>query len=277
MFNFIKDLGDIFNVDFDVKFSIFPAGELNVELSDCDIIKDKQYTITLTSFAYRNPYWLHGLIILSGYLKEKTGRKVLVNMSYLPYSRQDREIKKTLTQPFSEKYIYETLKNCGYIEYIKTEEIHSKTIQEELDGSFIINDEESTLSRMFSFDKTNQFFKYLLVYPDKGARLRYSFDVDYIMFDKVRNGGKIELEVYECSDESIYKHNLESLKIVVIDDICDGGNTFIEVSKKLDELFGEKVEKSLLTYHGIYSNSAIDKLKEHYKNIFSQNSVYPNR
>src|ERR1700681_3834586 len=67
------------------------------------------------------------------------------------------------------------------------------------------------------------------VYPDSGAAKRYGADLKSIMCEKVREPltGKIEgLTISGTIEPKAY---------LIIDDICDGGRTFIEVAKKLYE------------------------------------------
>lgn len=56
----------------------------------------------------------------------------------------------------------------------------------------------------------------------------------------------------------------------VIDDICDGGRTFIEISKKLKQLNPGKI--NLVVTHGIFSNG-FGELNNYFDRIFCTNSV----
>jgi ribose-phosphate pyrophosphokinase len=60
-------------------------------------------------------------------------------------------------------------------------------------------------------------------------------------------------------------------EIVIIDDICDGGRTFIEIAKILKE---EKkdIKISLIVTHGIFS-AGLKELYEYFDMIVTTNSV----
>jgi len=57
--------------------------------------------------------------------------------------------------------------------------------------------------------------------------------------------------------------------LYLIDDICDGGRTFIEFAKLLNEDFEKKY---LYVSHGIFSKG-LDPLLEHFDKIFTTNSI----
>ena len=66
-----------------------------------------------------------------------------------------------------------------------------------------------------------------------------------------------------------------SKNFVIIDDICDGGRTFIEVAKAIREkrpqpMFNDKIY--LIVTHGIFSNNLLE-LSQHTDGIYSTNSV----
>jgi ribose-phosphate pyrophosphokinase len=65
-------------------------------------------------------------------------------------------------------------------------------------------------------------------------------------------------------------NNFEGKDILVIDDICVGGRTFVNLAKELiDKNVGDL---HLAISHGIFSNG-FDELNKYYTNIFTSNSV----
>jgi ribose-phosphate pyrophosphokinase len=54
-----------------------------------------------------------------------------------------------------------------------------------------------------------------------------------------------------------------------VDDICDGGRTFIEISKALD---GYQGELYLFVTHGIFSKG-FEELFKHFTKIYTTNSI----
>lgn len=103
-----------------------------------------------------------------------------------------------------------------------------------------------------------------IVAPDKGAYdkvkiIADTYELGLICFNKVRNVSTGHI----ISIDTDFKDNLEGKRILVADDICDGGGTFIPVAKKLRELGAEKVDlyvthmiasKGLDLFRGVYDN-----------------------
>ncbi len=113
--------------------------------------------------------------------------------------------------------------------------------------------------------------KVLLVGPDKGSTTRTEemaklFDVGHIVCDKHRNirTGKIErIDVGNVVD-------FEGSDLWIVDDICDGGRTFIELAQKLKQLNPGKMY--LVVTHGIFS-MGYNVLLDLFDGIYCTNSV----
>ncbi len=92
----------------------------------------------------------------------------------------------------------------------------------------------------------------ILVSPDAGANKKVLDFAKYWKFsevvraDKVRNvlTGKIE-------STKVYSSHVSSKDFLILDDICDGGRTFIELAKELRKLTDGKIY--LYVTHGIFS------------------------
>lgn len=113
----------------------------------------------------------------------------------------------------------------------------------------------------------------VLISPDGGA-LKKIFDVaeEFVIPNivtamkhrDIKTGKITHTEVPDLS-----KYNDEH-KFVIIDDICDGGRTFIELAKVIKE---QKPNNSiyLIVSHGIFS-AGFDELNKHFDKIFTTNS-----
>lgn len=116
----------------------------------------------------------------------------------------------------------------------------------------------------------------VLVSPDAGAYKKVfdvakEFDIDKIITaTKVRDvkTGKIlrtELPNLHVADID------HELKYVIVDDICDGGRTFIELAKVIKER-RPNAEVYLIVTHGIFSNGLLE-LSKYLTGIFCTNSI----
>jgi ribose-phosphate pyrophosphokinase len=60
---------------------------------------------------------------------------------------------------------------------------------------------------------------------------------------------------------------------VIVDDICDGGRTFLEIAKTIRSERNISILKIyLVVTHGIFS-AGFDELKKHFDGIYCTNSV----
>lgn len=97
----------------------------------------------------------------------------------------------------------------------------------------------------------------IICFPDQGASKRgYTTEgLPVIILDKKRNQSTGEIEGLEYNGTL----DLECKSVLILDDLCDGGRTFIEAAKLLYGLGVKSVD--LYTTHGIYSKG-VDCLKE---------------
>ena len=119
--------------------------------------------------------------------------------------------------------------------------------------------------------------KQTLISPDAGA-LKKIYDVakavecnDVIVANKLRDmasGKIIRTEVPGLNNEPGQKN------FIIIDDICDGGRTFIEIAKAIrdvrsKEIFNDKIY--LVVTHGIFS-AGFEELEKWFDGIYTTNS-----
>lgn len=117
--------------------------------------------------------------------------------------------------------------------------------------------------------------KFNLIVVDAGAskkaeilaqQLSNEYDITLIQCHKKRNikTGKIEkLEVYS--------NDLQNLTNIIVDDIADGGGSFIFCVKELQKIKGYK-NSYLIVTHGIFSKG-FDELNKYFDGIYTTNSV----
>lgn len=65
-------------------------------------------------------------------------------------------------------------------------------------------------------------------------------------------------------------------RVLVVDDICDGGGTFIGLAQACRDTFGLMLDLHLFTTHGIYSKG-VEPLKAHYSHIYCTDSIVGDR
>ena len=115
--------------------------------------------------------------------------------------------------------------------------------------------------------------KLALVAPDAGAEKKTNQLAKYlgswgltppvVYATKVRNLANGQILA------TTYTGDVAGKDLLIVDDICDGGRTFIELAKKLKE--GGAKTVSLYVTHGIFS-AGLEPLKEHLDHVYCYHS-----
>jgi ribose-phosphate pyrophosphokinase len=190
----------------------------------------------------------------------KYGIEELV-IPYFPYARQDKPIDNNST--FSRTVILDLLNQYFSKTKITTFDVHS-----ELAG--IVN-----VHPIWEIVNTIHESKVdLICYPDSGAEKRYAKQfINYVVAEKVRNQTTGVIEGHKLLDEGI---NLLDKNVLIVDDICDGGATFISVAKMLKSAGAANID--LYVSHGIFSKG-VHLLTElgGIRNIYTTDSYLPSQ
>lgn len=184
-------------------------------------------------------------------LCDMTCINISLRLPYLPYGRQDKEINNH--QTFALRVFAKLLNTLKFTEVICTDP-HSE------EASKLINHFQAEYPIDVickSFLKTQSD---LICYPDHGALRKYSsllkgINFPYIYGKKLRD--QLTGNILEYHLGTVL--NLKDQKVFIVDDICDGGMTFILLAKALYE-HGVK-EVNLYVSHGIFSKG-LGVLKE---------------
>jgi ribose-phosphate pyrophosphokinase len=180
---------------------------------------------------------------------------------YLPYARQDKEIDNNKT------FALRTLL-CLFREFLITSiwtyDIHSLT--EEINSLYPTKFHET----VHNLHPTS-----LICYPDKGAYERYknSFpNHQSFYFEKLRNQQTGEIINYTIA--GINENDLYSNDILIVDDICDGGNTFIKATEYLRCKSVGNID--LAVSHGLFTKGRDILYNAGIRQIHTTNSVLEN-
>lgn len=111
----------------------------------------------------------------------------------------------------------------------------------------------------------------IFCFPDKGAYLRYknriASDVKPIICSKVRDVSTGNLNGFEIISKGDYK---EGMSICVIDDLCDGGGTFIGIGNLLKEELDP--ENLILNVTHAIQQKGLEKVADIYDEVNITNS-----
>jgi ribose-phosphate pyrophosphokinase len=243
-----------------VEFMKFPAGETFFKYTG-----PKENDRIEIEWQYEDDSEIFQIANLLHYFNNKIDFKIIdLYASYFPHARQDRFTNDQ--QPFSLEVVFNILYpyRDGLIIYVC--DIHSDVYKKyhQLD---IINHlpDNSSLPSDLEYD--------FIICPDKGARKRTEYfrsgsNKRIIYCEKTRDPstgklGKPEITLHD-------RKALNGAKVLIVDDICDGGGTFQLLAQELKLCGTEKIY--LYVTHGIFSKGLeampdIDK-------IFTTKSMY---
>ncbi len=186
---------------------------------------------------------------------------------YIPYARQDRVM--VTGEPLSVK-VFANIINGLSLDKVIAFDAHSDV------SVALINRYENVPN----YEMVKHFLKelnlkdFVLVSPDLGAYKKVDKLAQKIDYKgHIATGIKVrDLATGQIIKSDVITDDLKGKACIVIDDICDGGRTFIELAialkaKNAGDLY-------FIASHGIFSHNAIDRLKEAgYKRIGSSNSI----
>ncbi len=188
-----------------------------------------------------------------------------LELPYLPYARQDRVMMKG--EAFSLK-VFTRLVNSLNFGTVKTFDPHSDVGPALLEHCIVIDSIEAASK----YIQTNVgALPFVLISPDAGAykktaKLAEKLNVDVVVATKTRNVTDGKLAPPKVLGD------VEGKVCVIVDDICDGGRTFINLADAL--VASGAAETHLFVSHGIFSNG-FDELFKRFKTIGTTDSFKP--
>lgn len=263
--------------------STFPAGERYLRISEDDVeflcgYKENYSgsTITVTPLDATSDT-IMDLLLFSDAIKQlKINTVLILKLFYTPYSRQDRACKDGESSSYQQimgllKYHYN---------YINTLDVHNSSayVGEEFSNT-MPNYAENFISINTQYD-LKYFMEFYginkdntgIVAVDKGALDRCVYACKSLEFEsenlvtfskRRKQNGEIEHTLIS-NKVTMYDFN----NFLIIDDICDGGTTFVNILKYLPK----NANKYLVVSHGIFSKGLAPLME--FKDIFVHDNPY---
>lgn len=206
-----------------VELGRFPDGTLLIKQS-VDTAPDAEI-----EWYYENDNELVALIYLTKHIRAHGVEKVRLFMPYIPNARQDRV--KCSEDVFTLKYFAETINSLAFTS-VTVLDPHS-TVSEALIDRIVINTPKDNVLRVISEIEAAEGEKPFMFYPDEGASKRYSgmVELPYAFGIKKREWKTGKIQGLDVSGEGFC-----GKPVLIIDDICSKGGTFLFSAKKLKEL-----------------------------------------
>lgn len=266
------NLSDLESSDIKYKISKFPDGQQDIVISDIRKNGDNSYPKVITIQSRFNSWRDLELIVVSKKALDRMGVKdISLYIPYLLGSRSDR-----LFQQGGNSYLVDVIApiiNVLNFNKVTTIDVHSDVAA-------------ACIKNLEVIDNYNLVYKFLslnvdirntvIISPDAGAEKKI-----YPLLQKLNYTG--ELVTAKKHRDLVTGDILETIvpltnkcldkDFVIIDDICDGGRTFMEVAKliKNNRVFSNS-KVYLIVTHGIFS-AGFKELGKYFDGIYCTNSI----
>jgi ribose-phosphate pyrophosphokinase len=237
-----------------VRITVFPDGQPHVNIQGVTEDDEVKVVCSLTDTSK-----LLQLPETANALENLFAKKKVLVIPYLMAARYDRLMQHGDSVDL--KVVADIINMCGF-EKVYLYDVHSDVALLLIKNSIAITNEELVKA----YNKPAA----VLICPDAGAAKKVGkyFDwnstiqsIVYCSKNRELATGKITLEVLE-PDECAGKN------CVIIDDICDGGGTFLAIAEKI-----KPAHLTLIVTHGIFSKG-FETLEKHFQQIIVSDSLY---
>jgi ribose-phosphate pyrophosphokinase len=238
----------------------FPAGEVGVQIPQINIFSKVQVFLRMPS---SDDIFVCLNILDALFRQEVNPKNIELHIPYLPYGRQDRVC--TQGESFALQVFANTIVANAWFSKLVMYDAHSSASLGVF-GAYLFEIENKSQADCA---------KYLprfdaLIAPDKGAsdkvmtHYQVSLGTPCHTLLKTRKNGQV---IYV--DES---YDTISGNVCVVDDICDGGATFLSLAEMLKRTQPNITSLNLYVTHGIFSKG-VEELLKMYDTIYVHNNM----
>ena len=259
------------NSPIEFKISQFPDGQQTIDLLDWSSIRE--YTDPVMIKSRLNSFRDLELIICAtqAVRNVKSDKEIQLYVPYFLGSRSDRKFVEGGVN-YLKQVICPIINRQNYSKVI-TLDPHSDVLEACLNNYRKISNVQLAKEAISDIDnKDGAQDRTMIVSPDAGA-LKKIYDIAKTFGIKnVVTAGKVrDIITGNIVKTELPQMNLDGIEqIVIFDDICDGGRTFIELAKVIREQTDKPIY--LVVTHGIFSAGLLE-LSKHFNGVYSTNSV----
>src|SRR5579871_1665760 len=175
----------------------------------------------------------------------QNARSFSLHVPYLPYARQDKEVSNDLT--FALHSFAALLNGIGF-DTVTAVDVHNPAVTKALVKNFRnipVDEIHKDLAEKLNAD--------FLIFPDAGALERYLYARRrrHIVFEKERDQATGKITGHRLVPELSATEDLNGKRLLIVDDICDGGATFISIAKAIAAKYTCRLD--LFVTHGLFS------------------------
>ncbi|MCB9260943.1 MAG: ribose-phosphate pyrophosphokinase [Flavobacteriales bacterium] len=240
----------------------FSGGEPHIRITN-EIPLNTEVTLTHRIGSFNDM----GLLLLAVDALRRMDVKIInAFIPYFPAARQDRVM--TFGEPLSVKVYADLINHCGFAK-ITVFDPHSDVAPALLNNCQILSN-HNFISKVIE----RIGLPVSLVSPDAGA-LKKSYQLaEFLQMEHLIECSKHrDVKTRTLTGFKVLESYLKGTPCLLVDDICDGGRTFIGLAKELKQKGAGKL--FLAVSHGIFSQG-VEELQLHFDGIFSTDSVANN-
>ena len=236
----------------------FYGGEPHIKILS-PIDKEERVTITHRVQSFND----FGLLLLAIDALHRLGIKNLsAFIPYFPAARQDRVM--VGGEPLSVK-VYTDILNALHLNEITVYDPHSEVTPALLNNCIVISNQNFVKQVIADIAE-----EVLLISPDGGALKKiYKLTSALGGIEVVECSKSRDVKTGHISDFKVYAKDLQGKNCLIVDDICDGGGTFMGLAKELKNKNAGKLY--LAVSHGIFSKG-LDELSRYFDKTYCTNS-----
>ena len=252
---------------FENKFWTFPGGERSVKLTPDGRTHSLPVQMRMD---FKNSDDLVDMMLAVNALRHMYGPTVAIELTvpYFPFSRQDRVM--TEGESFGLQAVVDMIKMCNFTK-VTTWDIHSDVAGAMFPAGVFVNVSQADLwadsIRELTKSETT-----VIVSPDAGAlkkiyKVAEATGLPVVEAKKIRDVATGHIVSTEIDGTQLANFK----QVIIVDDICDGGRTFIELAKVI-RVSGFKGNLVLCVTHGIFSKG-VGVFAEDFDEVYTMNNI----
>jgi ribose-phosphate pyrophosphokinase len=254
------------------KISRFPDGQQSIDLEFTHFNDEVTINSRLNDFKD-----LEVILCATAALKNLGIKTIHLYVPYFLGARSDRKFSEGGIN-YLKDVICPIINSQGF-ESVTIIDAHSDVLEACIKNYKKIDNIKLVKFALTDIDNTNSAKEKLyLVSPDAGALKKIYNVAEHFGIDQIVIANKHrDIKTGKITHTEVPGLNQEpgSKNFVIIDDICDGGRTFLEIAKTIRSerhisIFGDRIY--LVVTHGVFS-AGFDELKKHFDGIYCTNSV----
>lgn len=240
--------------------SCFAGGEVQIRL---ELTTDNLAFLRIVALLKSADDVMALLMLTDALRRQAPMTPIHLDLPYVPYARQDRVCNPG--EALSAKVFCQLINSQNYAS-VNIDDPHSDVVPALLDRVQVI-DASVHVAKVLCDPRFAE--GVVLLAPDAGARKRVGNLAKRLGVAEIAFADKVRDPLTGSISNVRFPEIASDLPILVVDDICDGGRTFIELARAASETANIGRERlNLYVTHGIYSRG-LDDLGRYYNGIYT--------